>query len=106
LDEAEPAQREALLHSYLVKEVTRILRLEPTHAPDPRQGFIDMGMDSLMAVELRDRLQSDLGLERPLTPAALFNYPTIEGLTRHLAESLTGPRAPCTGPSMAAAHQP
>jgi hypothetical protein len=45
-----------------------------------------MGMDSLMAVELTNRLQTGLGLSFPSTLA--FDYPTVEAIARHLAEKM------------------
>ncbi|MCA9710929.1 MAG: acyltransferase domain-containing protein, partial [Myxococcales bacterium] len=49
----------------------------------PRQGLFDLGMDSMMAMELYRRLQSELGVE--LVPTAVFEHPTIEQLAAHLA---------------------
>jgi hypothetical protein len=46
-----------------------------------------MGMDSLMAVQLRQRLENNLdGYSLPLTLA--FEYPNIEALTRYLASEV------------------
>ncbi|MFC3999732.1 beta-ketoacyl synthase N-terminal-like domain-containing protein, partial [Nocardiopsis sediminis] len=46
------------------------------------QGFKDMGLDSLAAVELRDRLAAELGTELPITIA--FDHPTPAALADHL----------------------
>jgi hypothetical protein len=46
-------------------------------------------MDSLMAVELRNRLQSQLGEAVTLASTLLFDYPTIETLARHVVEQLS-----------------
>jgi acyl transferase domain-containing protein/acyl carrier protein len=51
---------------------------------DPAQGFMEMGMNSLMVVELRVALQEAFGL--PLTSGMLFNYSTVESLARRLVE--------------------
>ena len=46
-----------------------------------------MGMDSLMSVQLRQRLENSLdGRSLPLTLA--FEYPNIEALTRYLASEV------------------
>ena len=45
--------------------------------------FSSMGIDSLMALELRNRLESSLGLSLPAT--LVWSYPTINALVPHLA---------------------
>ena len=57
-------QRHPRLVEYLAEQVQYILRLP--HAPDSAASFFDLGMDSLMAVELRNRLNADLKLDMPL----------------------------------------
>jgi acyl carrier protein len=51
---------------------------------DPEAGFFDLGMDSVMALGVRTRLEGDLGLDLPST--LTFEYPT----TARLAEFLAG----------------
>ncbi|WP_461003993.1 type I polyketide synthase, partial [Streptomonospora sediminis] len=46
------------------------------------QGFTDMGLDSMAAVELRDRLSAELGTELAMTVA--FDHPTPTALADHL----------------------
>ncbi len=52
--------------------------------PDLKQGLFELGMDSLMAVELRSRLEAGLG--QALPPTIAFDHPTIERLARHLLD--------------------
>jgi hypothetical protein len=47
-----------------------------------QQGLFDMGLDSLMAAELKERLQQSLGV--PLPATLTFNYPTIEALVDYV----------------------
>ena len=52
------ADGESLLVSFLQEELKAILRLPS--APSPTVGFFELGMDSLMAVQLRNRLNRAL----------------------------------------------
>jgi len=85
LKAALPHERPQVLASSLQEEVARILRLEPTQL-DWRQGFAEMGMDSLMAIELRNVLQKGLGVSVPATVA--LDHPTIDFLVQHLLENV------------------
>ena len=80
------AERESLLVAFLQGEVQAVLRLPS--APSPSVGFFDLGMDSLMSVELRNRLNQTLAGEFVVSTTAVFDYPNIAGLARHLAEEL------------------
>ncbi len=86
LREAPAAAPEDLLVSFLQQEVQAVLRL-PT-APEPTVGFFDLGMDSLMAVELRNRLNRAFADEYVVPNTVVFDYPDIDSLARHLIEEL------------------
>ncbi|QDY81401.1 hypothetical protein FQU76_30110 [Streptomyces qinzhouensis] len=56
-------------------------------AVDSSRGFLDIGFDSLSAVEFKNRLNKSTGLSLPST--LLFDYPNAESLARHIAGQLT-----------------
>ncbi|POX60083.1 beta-ketoacyl synthase, partial [Streptomyces sp. Ru62] len=57
-------------------------------AVDPQRSLGDLGVDSLAALDLRNRLSADTGLR--LSTTLTFDYPTSEALARHLFEELGG----------------
>ncbi len=83
-----PAAPEELLVSFLQQEVQAVLRLPA--APEPSVGFFDLGMDSLMAVELRNRLNRAFSDQYVVPNTVVFDYPDIASLASHLAEELGG----------------
>jgi NAD(P)-dependent dehydrogenase (short-subunit alcohol dehydrogenase family) len=77
--------RRALLLDYLCGQTRQILGLSPSYFVDEREPLVRLGLDSLMAVELRNRLSA--ALERPLMATLLFDYPTLSALTNFLLGS-------------------
>lgn len=78
-----PRRRQRVLVHLLRDEVAAVLGSAPGARPDPVLGFFDMGMDSLMTVELRNRLARQSGVT--LNASAVFEYPNIEALAGYLA---------------------
>jgi hypothetical protein len=55
---------------------------------EPERGFLELGLTSLGAVELRNSLSAVTGLA--LHATVMFDHPTASALARHLLERLTG----------------
>ena len=62
-----------------------ILGLSPTQELSDTQGFFEMGMDSLMAVELRNRIQMAIGSEYALSNTLMFEQNNIQALAEYLS---------------------
>ncbi|MCL5996215.1 MAG: acyl carrier protein, partial [Chloroflexi bacterium] len=77
--------RDLIVHR-ISQEVAAVLRLPPIHAIDEQQGLFEMGLDSLMAVELKSRLEAAVGRSLPST--LTFNYPTVAAMTAYLLGEL------------------
>ncbi len=81
--DAESAQ--GLLRSVITEEAARILRL-PTGDVDPSRPLSQMGMDSLMAVELRLALENRLAIDLPLV--SLAEGTSVASIAARLATAL------------------
>jgi acyl transferase domain-containing protein/acyl carrier protein/SAM-dependent methyltransferase len=82
LDKIEPEDRRELLLSFVAGEARRVLGLTAQEQVDPDRGLFELGMDSLMSVQLKGRLEQSIGCALPAT--VTFTYPTIHALTDFL----------------------
>lgn len=89
--ETLPADRLESLRDFVRDRVVRVLRLDAAEPPGRNHRLMDLGFDSLMAVQLRNALGSGLGLGQPLPATLMFDYPTIDALAAHLLERLDPP---------------
>ncbi len=87
LETATPRQRRDRLLRCVQEEVARVIGLR--QMPSPQQGFFDLGVDSLMTIEVRNRLQTRM--EMALASTLLFTHPTIQDLTDFLANQFALP---------------
>ena len=67
-------------------EAARVLRMENPDALDIERGLFEMGMDSLMSVELKSRLEASF--DQPLPSTLTFNYPTVSDLAGYMENNL------------------
>jgi NAD(P)-dependent dehydrogenase (short-subunit alcohol dehydrogenase family) len=84
LQDVPEVQRASFLTEFLQREVQGFLRLAQPPAATSR--FLDLGTDSLMAVELRNRLYGQFGGAFTISATAVFDYPTIGLLAEYLAD--------------------
>ena len=90
LKAASALDRRTLLDTLVRSVVAGVLR-RPAAQLDARQPFGAIGVDSLIALEIRSRLET--ALERALPATLTWNYPTVESLSAHL-DALLAPPVP------------
>lgn len=80
LQQTRPKEREKMLLRHLQTQVAAVLR--SPELPAVHQPFTELGMDSLMSLELRRRLEESLQIQMPATLA--FDYPMVDRLAKFL----------------------
>ncbi|MDN0201306.1 type I polyketide synthase [Streptomyces sp. S.PNR 29] len=88
------AERERLLLDLVRKETAAALGHHGLDQVRPSGGFLDLGVDSLTAVRLRNRMRAATGLS--LSTTLLFDHPTPAALARHLDAALDAEESPGT----------
>jgi acyl transferase domain-containing protein/NADPH:quinone reductase-like Zn-dependent oxidoreductase/NAD(P)-dependent dehydrogenase (short-subunit alcohol dehydrogenase family)/SAM-dependent methyltransferase/acyl carrier protein len=83
-----PNQRRAVVIDQIRSDAARVLGLQNLESLPNNKPLSDLGLDSLMAVELRNALANAVGRNLPAT--LLFDYPTVEALTGYLSRSVLG----------------
>ena len=81
------AQRREALTVLLLDRARQILGFDSSVAVDRRLPLKEVGLDSLMAVELRNAVARSIG--RPLPATLLFDYPTVDAMVGHLMRELS-----------------
>lgn len=79
-------EQHKMLTIYICRQLTKVLGLSDWQKINREEGFFDLGMDSLTAVELRNRLQTELGCSIAVT--TLMDYPTVDTLVSYLEQHI------------------
>ena len=78
------------MEGFLVEQIAQVLKCSPTRV-DAHEPLNRLGIDSLMAVELKNRVEADLETNLPVT--ALLQGPSLSQLAAQLLEGLDAPAA-------------
>ncbi|ATW47937.1 type I polyketide synthase [Streptomyces peucetius] len=89
------AERERVVLDLVRGHVSGVLGYGPGRLVDLETPFKALGFDSLMAVELRNRLNRATGLRLPAS--LVFDHPTVQELTRYVETRLGQDSGPGTG---------
>jgi acyl transferase domain-containing protein/acyl-CoA synthetase (AMP-forming)/AMP-acid ligase II/thioesterase domain-containing protein/acyl carrier protein len=100
---AGPAERLADLQALLAGQVARVVGLPPSRL-DPHVPLSSLGVDSLMAAELKARLERDLGMNLPIV--RLLESPSLAELAGVLLDQVGGSEPAAAGPGDAVARRP
>ena len=85
LESLEPEERREALHPVVIAQVARVLGTQPQRL-DSSQSLIDMGLDSLMSLQLRNWAKSTLNVT--LASSTLMEQPSVETLITLLSNSM------------------
>ena len=78
LQSGTPRQRETLITTFVREGIRRVIGHPLSATINPNQPLSELGLNSLMAVELRNVLGEGLGRSLPVT--LMFDYPTLQDL--------------------------
>jgi acyl carrier protein len=92
---AAPEERRPLLAAYLRQQVARVLGIPPARL-DLHQRLDRLGIDSLMAVEIKNRIEQQLRVTLPLM--RLIQGPTVSELAGTLLDRLESREAATPAP--------
>lgn len=86
LEQVTSSERWDLLFDFLKDELVSLLKIEDHSDVNVSQGFFDLGMDSLIAMELSKRLQGSLDIR--VSDTVSFEYSNLDELTTYLLSQL------------------
>jgi len=95
LSHASESDRLYLIQTYLLNQL-RTIATVPISEANLDDSFTDLGMDSLAAIALRNRIVADFGLDFPIV--ALLENPTIGGLATTILDRWSRATLPAEQP--------
>jgi fatty-acyl-CoA synthase len=90
---AGPYDKKRIIRDFLESELAQVVDVRGRTERAADIGFRDLGLKSLQAIQLRQRLSEALGDAIELSATVVFEYPTIEELSQHLLDKVDASRA-------------
>lgn len=87
LQKAPPTERQALVEEFVVRQLAEVTKLEASRLR-PSTPLASLGLDSLMSLEVKRRLEEGLGL--PLSASVLWEQKSIRELVGALLQESEG----------------
>ncbi|MCP4262402.1 MAG: SDR family NAD(P)-dependent oxidoreductase [Planctomycetes bacterium] len=86
IEKARPEEKHTILLNFVTETAQQAIGIDTSNIMDTNKPLMDLGMDSLMAVEIRNSLGK--GLDTSLPVSLLFNYPTVNEITMYLEQKI------------------
>jgi acyl carrier protein len=83
-----PDKHEQILTSNLRLLLADILNIPQPENIDVNKGFFEMGMDSLLAVDFKNKIEEKIGNKYPIRNTVIFDYPTITKLRSYIIDEI------------------
>ncbi|MEB3235544.1 MAG: SDR family NAD(P)-dependent oxidoreductase, partial [Cyanobacteriota bacterium] len=92
-----PLERQAVLVGFVQQQLANVMGLGDPQQIDPTEPLFNMGLDSLMALELTVLLEKNLGVR--LTESLVFEHPTVDDLVRYFLRDVLFPDQQADSPA-------
>ncbi|MBM5798922.1 MAG: SDR family NAD(P)-dependent oxidoreductase, partial [Cyanobacteria bacterium K_Offshore_0m_m2_072] len=89
LEDTPPLERQLVLVGFVQQQLAKVMGLGDPQQIDPSEPLFNMGLDSLMALELTVLLEKNLGVR--LTESLVFEHPTVDDLVRYFLRDVLFP---------------
>ena len=89
LHDTPPLERHSRLVGFVRLQLAKVMGLADPEQIDPTEPLFNMGLDSLMALELTVLLENNLGVR--LTESLVFEHPTVDDLVHHFLREVLFP---------------